>query len=61
MSEVKVINRKAFCKECGQNVDVKEKPGEQGRIAELRHVLVDNRGHVVAERSTDTEPWHEAA
>lgn len=61
MLEVKVIRGKAFCKECGQDVDVKENPGEQGRIGQLRHVLIDNEGHVVAERSTDTEPWHEAA
>jgi len=61
MAEVSVIDGKAFCRECGQEVDVKEKPGEQGSIGQLPHVLIDKQGHVVAERSTDDEPWHEAA
>jgi len=61
MPELKVTDRKAFCKECGQDVSVKEKPGEQGPIAQLPHVLVDEKGHMVGERATDNGPWHEAA
>lgn len=60
MAEVKVTNGTTFCKECGQDVAVTEKPGAQRSIAQLRRVLVDQKGHVIADRSTD-EPWQEAA
>lgn len=61
MAEVKVTDGTAFCKECGRDVAVTEKPGEQGKIGQRPHVLVDDEGHVVAERSTASEPWQEAA
>lgn len=57
---VEVKDGKAFCKQCGGDVAVKEKPGDSTR-AHLSHVLIDDRGHVVAERATRDGLWQEAA
>jgi hypothetical protein len=56
---VEVRNGKAFCKQCGEDVAVKEKPGDSTR-AHLSYVLVDDRGHVVAERAPRDAFWQEA-
>jgi hypothetical protein len=61
MSEVKVKDGRAYCKQCGRDVAVKEKPGDQAQIGRQPHVLVDRSGHVVAERATKQERWEEAA
>jgi hypothetical protein len=60
MKEVAVVDGSAFCRQCGRVVAVKDKGGEQGS-AQLRHVLVDTEGHVVAERTDGSQPWAEAA
>jgi hypothetical protein len=57
---VEIRNGKAFCKQCGEDVAVKEKPGDPTR-AHLPYVLVDDRGHVIAERETRDASWQEAA
>ena len=61
MPELTVKDGKAFCKECSRTVSVNGKPGEQGIIGQLCHVLIDDKGHVVGERATDDAPWREAA
>jgi hypothetical protein len=53
---LEVQEGKAFCEECGATVVVKEKPG-MVNTAQKRYVLVDERGPVIAERSTRGECW----
>ena len=56
MAEIKVKDDKAHCEKCGIDVQVKEKPGVYSSV-QYPHVLIDDSGHVVAERETENEPW----
>lgn len=60
MPEIRVNDAKAYCEKCGKDVVVKEKPGIASTV-QLSYVLVDDLGHVVAERATKDEPWRMAA
>jgi hypothetical protein len=44
------------CEKCGRDVVVQEKPGDGGK-AHLRHVLVDELGHTLAERIANDDTW----
>jgi hypothetical protein len=48
--------RTFYCEKCGEDVPVKVKPGDVS-TTQLPHVLVDDRGHVVAEGDTKDGPW----
>jgi hypothetical protein len=56
MSEIKVINDEAYCEECGKDVHVREMDGDVTKV-QYPHVLLDNSGHLVAERETEDKPW----
>ena len=46
-----------YCEKCRKNVAVnEEKPGSVG-TAQMRHALVDECGHVVAERASSDDAW----
>lgn len=53
---MEIKNGKAFCEKCGREVVVTEKRGDVQK-AELPYVLVDQSGHVLAERETKKEVW----
>jgi len=57
--KVTVQEGKAFCEKCGTIVAVKEKPGATN-TPQKPYVLVDDKGHVIAERSTRTDRWEKA-
>ena len=52
-------SRTFYCEKCGENVAVKEKPGNADTV-QLRHVLVGECRHIVAERSVSGETWKTA-
>ena len=60
MPEIKVRDGQAYCAKCGRNVTVREEKGDSSRD-EKPFVLVDDQGHVIAERYTSAGAWNRAA
>jgi hypothetical protein len=60
MAEIKVKNGLAYCRKCGRDVAVREEKGDAGR-GQKPLVLVDDEGHVIAERYTSAGAWNRAA
>ncbi len=59
LQEIELKDGKTFCEKCGDVVAVKEKPGTVN-TAQKPYVLVDDKGHVIAELSTKAECWEKA-
>ncbi|MCU1295829.1 MAG: hypothetical protein JWO91_107 [Acidobacteriaceae bacterium] len=55
-----VGNEKSYCDQCGIAVGTKEGNGDKN-TAQMRHVLVGECGHVLAERLTRDDSWGIAA
>jgi maltooligosyltrehalose trehalohydrolase len=53
MAEIKLKNGKAYCSQCGRDVEVREEKGDPNRD-QKPFVLVDEHGHIIAERATRT-------
>jgi hypothetical protein len=60
MAEIKVKNGQAYCKKCGRNVAVREEKGDASR-EQKPLILVDDQGHIIAERYTTAGAWNRAA
>jgi hypothetical protein len=60
MAEVKVKNGQAYCKKCAKDVVVREEKGDPSR-EQKPLILVDDQGHVIAERYTTAGAWNRAA
>ena len=48
MSEIKLKNGKVYCSQCGKDIDVRDEKGDPKR-GQKPFVLVDERGHIIAE------------
>ncbi len=59
MPIVEVKDDKAYCQQCGKEVSVKDRPGEQSTPQKPR-VLIDQRGHIIAERDNERSQWETA-
>jgi len=59
MAEIKLRNGKAYCPQCGREVEVREEKGDPNRD-QKPFVLVDEDGHVIAERYTSAGAWNRA-
>jgi len=60
MAEIKLKNGKAYCSQCDREVEVREGKGDANRD-QKPFVLVDEHGHVIAERYTSAGAWNRAA
>jgi hypothetical protein len=60
MAEIKRKNGKAYCSQCSRDVEVREEKGDPNRD-QKSFVLVDEHGHIIAERYTGTGAWNRAA
>jgi len=60
MAEIKLRNGKAYCSQCARDVDVREEKGDPNRD-QKPFVLVDDHGHIIAERYTTAGAWNRAA
>jgi hypothetical protein len=60
MAEIKRKNGKAYCSQCSRDVEVREEKGDPNRD-QKPFVLVDEHGHIIAERYTGTGAWNRAA
>jgi uncharacterized Zn finger protein (UPF0148 family) len=60
MSEIKLKNGKVYCAQCGKDVDVRDEKGDPNRD-QKPFVLVDERGHIIAERYTSAGAWNRVA
>jgi hypothetical protein len=60
MSEIKVKDGQAYCEKCGKGVAVREEKGDPSK-EQKPLILVDDQGHVIAERYTTAGAWNRAA
>jgi hypothetical protein len=60
MAQIKVRDGQVYCVKCGRNVAVREEKGDASR-GQKPFVLVDDQGHVIAERYTSAGAWNRAA
>ena len=60
MAEIKVKDGQAYCKKCGRDVVVREEKGDASKDQKPL-ILVDDQGHVIAERYTTAGAWNRAA
>ena len=58
LEEDRVVDKKAYCEKCCTDVAVSQKPGAQD-TAQLPYVLVDDEGHLIAERTKEGR-WEKA-
>jgi len=57
MPKIIIRSGQSFCEQCGKEVPVIEKPGQQN----AGQLLVCANGHVVAQRTSSDQPWDTAA
>jgi hypothetical protein len=60
MAEIKLKNGQAYCKKCGRDVAVREEKGDASR-EQKPLILVDDQGHIIAERYTTAGAWNRAS
>jgi uncharacterized Zn finger protein (UPF0148 family) len=60
MAEIKLKDGRAYCSKCGRDVEVREEKGDPNRD-QKPFVLVDEDGHIIAERYTTSGAWNRAA
>jgi hypothetical protein len=60
MAEIKLKNGKAHCSQCGRDVEVREEKGDPN-LDQKPFVLVDEHGHIIAERYTSAGAWNRVA
>jgi hypothetical protein len=60
MAELKLRNGKAHCAQCGKDVEVREEKGDADRDQKPL-ILIDDQGHIIAERYTSAGAWNPAA
>lgn len=60
MAEIKVKDGQGYCAKCGRDVAVREEKGDPNQNQKPL-ILMDEKGHVIAERYTTSGAWNRAA